>query len=286
MQSGFGLQRWRSGAVYFGQWKDNKEHGHGVHYCPPMDAPAWNPSRKPYFSLFMGEFAAGYPTYGVLLEGENISEMTQDDLLMATKINSLHFDSNMRSAGPCRVYRVLFDGRSAFWQHPIPVEKIGEFEVRVKVCQYEVRALVKTYFSSERIEDVWFKKSLNSVEPKGTKAPNLLSAPSRDKDDDDSAAATTVQQPLQEATSLLRTEKLYKIIKFRGTCVRNKAGNFPCPKVGKLKDGDQEFEVEYKGNTLLSDFPTPIRVYGEFVCDVPSTDPSRKLLPITFCLMT
>ena len=273
VQSGFGVQRWRSGAVYLGQWEDNKEHGHGVHYRPPIAAPAWHASRRPYFSLFLGEFESGYPTYGVLLEGENVSDMTQDDVLMAANNNSLHSSTSTALSGPCRAYQVLFDGRSAFWQHPIPVEKTGEFEVRVKLCQYETRALVKSYFSSERIEDIWCKRSPSLVEKKGTGLPNLLSAR---HDDDGEESAAAMKQTRHNTTPHLRTESLYKIMKFRGTCVRNKSGYFPCPTVGILYDEDQKFEVEYNGKSLLSKFPTPIRVYGEYVCDVPSTDPSRK----------
>jgi hypothetical protein len=172
---------------------------------------------------------------------------------------------------------VQYDGRSAFWQHPIPVEKIGEFEVRVKICQYEVRALVKSFFSSEKIEDVWYKVSSTSPATKGTKEPNILSAPDDDKDGDGDSA----KHSEHSVTPHVRTARLYKIMKFRGTCVRNKAGLFPCPTVGILYDEDQRLEVVYDGKLPLSDFPKPTSVHGEYTCDVPCTDPSCKFLSLS-----
>ncbi len=264
--------------MYIGQWEDNKENGHGAHYCPPIDAPIWSASKKPVFSLFVGEFTAGYPTHGVLLEGENVLETTPDDIIMASKMCNDHHTSIIPSC-PCRVYRVLYDGSSAFWQHPFPVEKVGEFEIRVKLCQYETRALVKTFFSSEKIDDVWYKVTLSSD---GTKKPNLMSAKRDDQEDGEDGAAAK-QAPQLNAAPHSRTRKLYKIVRFRGMCVRNKAGLFPCPTEGILFDEGRKFEVEYDGKSPLSVFPKPIRVHGEYICDVPCTDSSRKSLPVKAC---
>ena len=282
------MQRWKSGAVYLGQWEDNKEHGHGVHYCPPIAAPAekntGHVAIKPKYSLFIGQFSCGYPTYGLLLEGESVSDMSADDFVLRGENAKSARASSSSGAEPmgdkgrhktsptvCRVSRIMFDGRSAFWQQPTPIEQSGEFEARVRTCEYERRELVKTLFSTEKIEDVWYK-----VVPKSSKDINLLNAHPGPKDDVGEQVSAPLKQTALTTPGSTRLDKLYKMISFYGTCVRNKAGYFPCPKSGKLFDEDQEFDVEYDGRSVLSDSPAPIKLTGTLACTVPAAvqDPS------------
>ena len=284
MQSGFGVQRWRSGAVYFGQWKDNKEHGHGVHYCPPIDAPgeqsSEHVSKKPKYSLFIGKFSCGYPTYGLLLEGESVSDMKADDIVLrsenakSAQANQVNSTSGAAPAGvtghqktsstACRVSRIAFDGRSAFWQQPTPIEQVGEFQARVRSCEYESRELIKTLFTTEKIEDIWYK-----VVPKSQKEINLMNANPDTEEDVGEQASAPLKPTALAASGGSRLEKLYKTISFHGICVRNKAGYFPCPILGKLFDEDRELDVEYDGKSLLSDNPIPIKLTGALACTVP-----------------
>jgi hypothetical protein len=171
----------------------------------------------------------------------------------------------------------MFDGRSAFWQQPTPIEKVGEFKARVRLCEYEVRDFNKTFFSTEKIEDVWYRET---GKEKNQKAVHILNATPDKRDDEggiemDAAAEKHRHPPARGHT---RFENLYKTVVFHGTCVRNKSGYFPCPKTGKLFDEGQEFDVEYDGTSLLSDCPTPTKLKGTLTCTVPAPvkDPSGK----------
>jgi hypothetical protein len=266
MQHGFGVQRWKNGAVYIGQWKDNKEHGKGTYYFPASEFNK-NFAKQQNYSLYIGDFVMGNPTQGVQLEGEDILQLTQDDITLATKDE----EALTRSApsGSCRAFRVIFDGKSAFWQLPAPFEKIGEFEVKVKICQFETRILEKTYFRGGKIEDTWYRPLL---EPSKTITVSENESKTQDIDCNEFGEAKEIaEEASRTATDAPRhvlKEKLYKAMRFRGTCVRNKAGIFPCPTKGTLFDEDQEFEVEYDGNSFLLDWPTPIRIFGEYKCSL------------------
>ncbi len=292
------MQRWSNGAVYFGQWKGNKEHGKGAHFCPPTDSLSGSQqdpgsvehvARKPKYSLFIGEFSRGYPTHGLLLEGDDISNLNADDFLLlreSGKSNPPNHQTSKActapaggkgqqrsSPSPCSISKVRFDGRSAFWQQPTPIEKVGEFEALVRTCKYEARELVKTLFSTEKIEDVWHKVVLKN--PKEVNLLNANPASDHEADLESAAAALRHSSPTRRHT---RLEILFKTIWFHGTCVRNKAGYFPCPKSGKLFEDGQEFDVEYDGKSLLSDGPTPIKLKGNLTCTVPILvqDPDGK----------
>jgi hypothetical protein len=288
MQQGFGVQRWKNGAIYFGQWQNNREHGHGTHYLPNQrDIESSENAAKMLtssFSLFIGEFKNGNPTHGVLLEGEDVLQITPDDITLVTNIE--HILTKNVPFGPCHAYRVLFDGRSAFWQRPTPLTKTGEFEAKVEICRFETRGLKKKFLRSEKIQDVWYPLRLepdNKTTSKD-KDDNELSLPmindKEDAEDDDTAVAA--RQTAEYESRQILTEKLYKTFRFRGACVCNKSGIFPCPTKGTLYDEDQIFNVEYDGKSHLSDWPTPIRISGKYECHLPNLMP-RKFHSIHSC---
>jgi hypothetical protein len=272
------VQRWKNGAVYFGQWTNNREHGKGTYYFPVQQDPdsADHPAKLFTYALFVGDFQNGCPVQGVLLEGKNVLQMTSDDITLATKIDPI-LGKNV-PFGPCCAFRVLFDGRSAFWQRPTPLEKIGEFEAKIKICQFETRGLKRTFLQAGKIEDVWYRMQLEPGSKTTSKEKCPIALPVESKEGEEgNDTAVAVGQTAGDALRRFQTEKLYKTFRFRGTCVCNKAGNFPCPTKGTLYDEDKEFNVEYDGKSSLFDWPNPVRISGKYKYDLPSYPPGESL---------
>ncbi len=218
-QHGYGVQRWFSGAVYCGKWVRNKEDGWGAYFCPSNTPSQHNPHSAQ--TLFLGEFQNGCPKDGIVIECMDFRKLLPENFAMQHEA-----DAKDIHAQTFRVYEVSYDGVTAFWQLPVPIRKQGLFDLMVKLCEYEVRRVDKPLSHNQSLVDIWYNWIPNIKKEK-----KVIPSHSLDEDKEDDQIAGADPPALNNAApKSMKFETFY----FHGTCVRDKLGQFPCPKEGFL----------------------------------------------------
>ncbi len=254
-QHGFGAQRWSSGAVYCGTWDHNTVDGWGAYFCPRNTPTPHNPHSEQM--IFLGYFQNGCPTDGLVIECTDFRELTAENFTTQheTTIQDI-------SAQPYRVYDVSYDGVSAFWQLPIPKRKIGLFDLKFKLCEYEVRRVDRPLTHKRSLEEIWYKWIPN---PNKEKKADLNTRTEGNGDKEKYAGEDTSMIP-----KAAPKEMAFEMFHFHGTSVRDKRGQFPCPTEGTLSVFPRskqkpmiKYQVEYKAKFKAGSGSNPTLQYIE-----------------------
>ena len=286
VQHGFGLQWRHSGQMYIGAWRDNKEHGAGVHFQMRGARSLYNPHSGQ--SLFVGAFSNGCPLAGLLIECEDYKALTLSDFAPQFSLPAAGrrgLEEAMEEPGwegkrtdywrgllgqRIRNYEVEYDGGSALWQSPVPLTQSGLFSLRTKLCEHVATKSSGKLTDANSLTTWWYSLTPKPEPAASAKKKASESLEGDDKGDGDEARLPAPSPPEPD------TLKTYEHFLFLGTCVRNAQGLFPCPVSGLqkmlpatepggsgLSDGSKigkdlfEFEVSFNGKVWISDNPIP-----------------------------
>jgi hypothetical protein len=246
-----------------GKWERNKENGWGAYFCPHNTPSQHNPHSEQM--IFIGDFRNGCPTEGMVIECTDFRELKAENFTLQHEATT-----NEISAQAFRVYEVTYDGVSAFWQLPVPKRKKGLFDLKFKLCEYEVRRVDRPLTHKRSLEEIWYKWIPN---PKSEKKESMKNLPEGSEDDNKVAGAETPVAP---------TATTFEAFYFHGTCIRDKTGQFPCPTDGTLsifpgtkgspKSTKCQPLVEYKAkfNSISSNSPTLHSIAGKAKYAIPA----------------
>ena len=178
------------------------------------------------------------------------------------------------SAQKFRVYDVIYDGVTAFWQSPVPRQKRGLFDFKIKLCEYEVHKLDSPLAHKKSLEEIWYKWIPNPNMEKKDSVKKILEG------DEDQTAKQEKQVPPMAVPKQATFETFY----YHGTCIRDKGGNFPCPTDGvvsfdskagsrqKKPKSDELLEYNVKFNSCSNNNPTLQFIEGKAKYAIPTND--------------
>ena len=310
--------------MYLGQWSRGKEDGWGAHFCPRIAPTRHNPRARQ--ALFVGTFRSGCPLEGLLVECEDASNLCAEDFhigssawpagagntasapsvcsrsVAGNSIEGRSLKSSMKQtdsftdggtydstgdaeeeevptdwqalqARNVRAYSVCYDGSAAFWQSPVPCKQSGLFDMRVKLCEQEAESWDRRLDAPKSLQKWWYSWSPKPLPETTEKA---------------SAPGPIDGSPAEPAPKVLLSIETFESFLFLGLCVRNRDGEFPCPKQGVLKmlppigPGTLgtlgvyaanpellEFEASFDGRVGLADNPSPLDLHGVKEFEIP-----------------
>ncbi len=218
-----------------------------------------------------------------MIECKDFRELTADNFSLELS----EAPANEIYALPFRVYQVTYDGVSAFWQLPVPNKKRGLFELKIKLCEYELCRVDRPLVHKRTLEEVWFKWIPKPV-PQSAKRKEKEKLKTSTEGEADNGTADEAETPVPARA--LPKEIMFETLHFHGVCVRDKAGNFPCPTegtlslfgeaggLGKQMNHGTPAEFVAKFNSGSSINPTLLFIAGTAKYSVPAIDSELTLL--------